>query len=163
MATRAGLRPSPDRVRETLFNWLMPYLPGACCLDLYAGSGVLGFEAVSRGAASATLVELEGATTAELAALRARLNADTIEVCRADVIAWLDGPARAFDIVFVDPPFATALLEPTLAGLAQGWLSPSAVVYIEGSSASLDPGSDWQVLKSARTREVEYALLRRSG
>lgn len=159
-----GLRPTGDRVRETLFNWLMPALPGARVLDLFAGSGALGFEAVSRGAAQAVLVERDASLAAALRATAARLDGgDAIEVVQADALAWL---ARAgtdrFDIAFVDPPFAAGLWDAVLAGLSPV-LAADAWLYVEAAHAaawSLPAG--WRVHREGRTREVHYMLLRRA-
>ena len=150
-------------MRETLFNWLTPYLHGARCLDLYAGSGVLGFEAVSRGAARATLIERDGSLAAALAALKQRLDADAIEIVNADAQRWLANAVQPFDIVFVDPPFASNLLNPSLALLGGGWLAANAVVYIETARDSVAVDANWTVLKSAVTRHVHYALLTGKG
>ena len=115
-----GLRPTSDRVRETLFNWLQPVLRGARVLDLFAGSGALGFEAVSRGAGSAVLVERDARLAAMLRDSLARLDAGgQVEVAQSDALAWLRGPApkQRFDVVFVDPPFAAALWPAVLEAL----------------------------------------------
>src|SRR5574344_2111444 len=112
---RPGLRPSSDRVRETLFNWLMPRLPGAAVLDLFAGSGALGLEALSRGAAQATLVEKERQLAAAISAVASRLQANA-RVEASDALAWLARPpGQRFDIAFVDPPFADGLWAQVLA------------------------------------------------
>src|SRR5690606_15336453 len=104
---RPGLRPTADRVRETLFNWLQPVLPGARCLDAFAGTGALGLEAASRGAASVLALERDPALATALRAAVQRLGATTVEVHAADALAWLARPPdRRFDIVFLDPPFA---------------------------------------------------------
>lgn len=127
-----GLRPSSDRVRETLFNWLMPRLGGARVLDLFAGSGALGLEAVSRGAAQATLVERDPALSRQLRESVAKLGAqDQIAVVQADALQWLRQPAGPLaDIAFVDPPFADGLWEAMMAGLPPH-LAPDAWVYVE--------------------------------
>lgn len=127
-----GLRPSSDRVRETLFNWLMPRLGGARVLDLFAGSGALGLEAVSRGAAQATLVERDVALSRQLRESVAKLGAqDQIAVVQADALQWLRQPAGALaDIVFIDPPFADGLWEAVIAGLPSH-LAADAWLYVE--------------------------------
>ena len=129
IAKDSSLRPTPDRVRETLFNWLDPVLDGARCLDLFAGTGCLGFEALSRGAAKAVFVERDSGAARALEAARQELEADAEIVC-ADAVAFLARPGVGpFDIVFVDPPYATAVapvLEALLAVLASG-----ARVYLE--------------------------------
>jgi 16S rRNA (guanine966-N2)-methyltransferase len=160
---RADLRPSADRVRETLFNWLAPWIEGARCLDLYAGTGVLGFEAVSRGAASAVLVERDGALVARLEALRARLAAaDAVTVARDEAERWLATTPTPFDIVFLDPPFASGRADALLARLAEGWLAPHALVYLEQAVAATDPPPPWRVRKAGQTRQVSYRLLDRA-
>lgn len=130
----AGVRPTPDRVRETVFNWLAPNLLGARVLDLFAGTGALGFEALSRGAAQAVLVERNAATAQLLAKQRERLGA-TAEIVCADAVRWLRQAAEAhFDVAFLDPPFASALLATALpAVLAR--LKPGGIAYLEAPPA----------------------------
>lgn len=165
VADSAGLRPSSDRVRETLFNWLMPALPGARVVDLFAGSGALGFEAVSRGAASAVLVEREAKVAANLRAGVEKLRAaDSVQVVQNDALAWLPQQADAgFDIAFVDPPFALDLWQPALDALLPK-LAPGAWLYLE-SAPEFAPRlpADWALHRDGRTRETRYALYRRSG
>lgn len=155
----AEVRPSADRVRETLFNWLAPRLPGARCLDLFAGTGVLGFEALSRGARATTLIDCEPAVVAHLEEMRARLEAEEAEILRYDASAWLaTTPPRPYDVVFVDPPFGADLATSVLAALAAGWVAEHGVVYVEAPAApALPPG--WVRLREGRTRQVVYALL----
>jgi len=131
---RAGLRPTGDRLRETLFNWLQPHCAGARCLDLFAGSGALGLEAASRGAARVTLVEHDPETVRALRANCALLGAGMAELIEVDALAWLAGPPPAvpYDIAFVDPPFAAAALAAALRALAApGWLAEWAWIYLE--------------------------------
>ena len=109
---RPGLRPTPERVRETLFNWLAPVIAGSRCLDLFAGTGALGVEALSRGAARAQFVERDGRAVQALRANLARLKAADGRVAEADALAWLQGEAEPFDLVFLDPPFAAAAWTP---------------------------------------------------
>jgi 16S rRNA (guanine966-N2)-methyltransferase len=158
-----GLRPTPNRVRETLFNWLMPVLREAACLDLFAGSGVLGLEAVSRGAASCVLVERDARAVAMLRAQVSRLAAGQVEVVAADALQWLAGASRPFDIVFLDPPFHSALLQDCVDRLEQrGWLAASAWIYIEseaGTELQLPP--HWQWYRDKRAGQVSYRLARR--
>ncbi len=159
---RPGLRPTPDRVRETLFNWLMPVIEGSHCLDLYAGSGALGLEAASRGAARVTLVERDPAALAQLRANRDLLAAGQVEIEAGDTLAWLErGPARAYDIVFVDPPYADQLVARSVCALLAGdWLAAQALVYLEWPVGQTAPvaGSPW---REARAGGVRYALYRR--
>ncbi|WP_421570814.1 16S rRNA (guanine(966)-N(2))-methyltransferase RsmD [Stenotrophomonas sp. PD6] len=159
-----GLRPSSDRVRETLFNWLMPRLGGARVLDLFAGSGALGLEAVSRGAAQATLVERDPALAGQLRDTVARLGAQAqIAVAQADALQWLrQPPAGLADIVFVDPPFAAGLWEDVLAGLGPH-LAADAWLYLEspGEQGPRVP-APWLLHREGGTREVRFALYRRA-
>jgi 16S rRNA (guanine966-N2)-methyltransferase len=158
-----GLRPTADRVRETLFNWLQPVIAGARCLDAFAGTGALGFEAASRGAASVLMLERDPALARNLAAEATRLRASGVRVECTDALAWLARPAdRRFDVVFLDPPFASGSWRPAIAGL-QPWLAPGARIYVEGpADAPVDcPG--WELLREGNTREVRYALYRVAG
>jgi 16S rRNA (guanine966-N2)-methyltransferase len=125
-----GLRPTPDRVRETLFNWLGQRLDGWRCLDLYAGTGALGLEAASRGAAKVVLVERDARAAAALRAVRERLDAEAVEVVHGDAATYLSNARDRFDLVFLDPPFGSAELERVLPRLA-AVLAPGAAVYVE--------------------------------
>jgi 16S rRNA (guanine966-N2)-methyltransferase len=158
----AGLRPTADRVRETLFNWLQPRLGGARVLDLFAGSGALGLEALSRGAREAVLVESAPELVDNLRATVDRLDArGQATVLRADALGWLRTPIFGrFDVVFIDPPFASALADPVLDALPP-WLEQDARVYLETPLAAAVPGPGWTGLREGRTREVRYALYRR--
>ncbi len=166
VAEVAGLRPTSDRVRETLFNWLQPRLVGARVLDLFAGTGALGLEAASRGAASVVLVERDQALAASLRSSAARLAAaetiHTVEVVCDDVLDWL---ARAgkfrFDLAFLDPPFASALWQPALDAVAP-LLADDAWIYMESPRAVVPvAAAGWVVHREGRTRDVRYALYRR--
>lgn len=165
VADSPGLRPTSDRVRETLFNWLLPALPGARVLDLFAGSGALGMEALSRGAAGAVLVERDPALAAELRGLVARLpGGEAARIVQADALAWLASPPAAgedgFDLAFVDPPFAAGLWDAVWPALLPR-LAPSAWLYVESPGATavaLPP--DWIAHREGATREVRYALYR---
>jgi 16S rRNA (guanine966-N2)-methyltransferase len=163
VADRPGLRPTADRVRETLFNWLQAWVPGSRCLDLFAGTGALGFEAASRGAADVLMLEQDRALAAALRSEAARLKASEVRVECTDALAFLDRPGSAcFDLVFLDPPFAAGLHQRALDLLAaRGWLAREARVYVEsptGLGLSLPPG--WEPLRRGGTREVDYALCR---
>src|SRR5690606_29229006 len=126
-----GLRPTPDRVRESLFNWLGQDLTGWDCLELFAGTGVLGFEAASRGAASVLLVERSPAVVKSLQATRQRLGADAVQVARAEALAWLDSaPLRRHDLILLDPPYRERWLERLLPRLAAR-LAPGGRIYAE--------------------------------
>ena len=160
---RPGLRPTADRVRETVFNWLQPMLPGARVLDLFAGSGALGLEAVSRGAARAVLVERDPALASALRAVAARLQGgDGIQVVQGDALAWLHTqPAGGFDLAFVDPPFDANLWGGVLPALLPH-LAPQAWLYVESPhDAQSAPPGQWDLHREGRTREVRYALYRR--
>ena len=163
-----GLRPTGDRTRETLFNWLQAGLPGARCLDLFAGSGVLGFEAVSRGAREVVLLDSSDRVIRRLKENSRLLGIDErATVIRADALEWLAHSAvRAFDIVFVDPPFANGLVPRVLESLAQrGWLVPGSLVYVEQDlrqeNAPLSPG--WSGVREKVAGQVRYRLLRFDG
>ncbi len=157
----AGLRPTPDRVRETVFNWLAPRIAGARVLDLFAGSGALGFEALSRGAAAVTLVERDRALAENLRAQAERLGAEGARVVHGDALALLGSRAEPHDIVFLDPPYDAGLLEPALAALAGGWLTADARVYLEHEAAAAPPVLPpcWVPLRSARAGQVAYHLI----
>ncbi|MFZ5533697.1 MAG: 16S rRNA (guanine(966)-N(2))-methyltransferase RsmD [Pseudomonadota bacterium] len=156
-----GLRPTPDRVRETLFNWLAPDLPGARCLDLFAGSGALGLEARSRGARDVVLVDRNPHVIDHLRGELTRIGMDGVSCQRAAALDWLAGNERPFDIVFVDPPFADALWETVLAALDRtGAVRPGGKVYVEmprGRDPILPAG--WSVWREGRAGELHYRLL----
>ncbi|CAI8836005.1 16S rRNA (guanine(966)-N(2))-methyltransferase RsmD [Methylocaldum szegediense] len=159
-----GLRPTPDRVRETLFNWLRNDIEGARCLDLYAGSGALGFEAASRGAAKVVLVERDAAVCKALERNRALLNAEAVDVIQADTERFLSGTGQPFDVVFLDPPFREGLVVPCCRVLEEnGWLSPRAKIYVEAESGLrlLGLPGNWRVLREGKAGEVGYHLYER--
>jgi len=160
----AGVRPTPDRVRETLFNWLNPVIRGARCLDLYAGSGALGIEAASRGAASVVLVDNDAQVAAKLREQLQRLDATWIEVVQSSVEGWLAASATPFDIVFLDPPFRRNLLPGCIRALESGgWLAADARVYIEAEAGLVpDLPENWELTRSKRAGQVGYHLARRS-
>lgn len=156
-----GLRPTTDRVRETLFNWLQPVIAGARCLDLFAGSGALGLEALSRGAAEAVFVDRDPKVTRALEENLNLLGADNGRVVGSDVLTYLRGGGRPFDVVFLDPPFRQSLLEPSLRLLTDGgWLGPGARVYLETEGEAGDPPlpAGWELLKAKRAGQVGYFL-----
>ena len=160
-----GLRPTPDRVRETLFNWLAPVVTGSRCLDLYAGSGALGLEAASRGADQVVMVDQTREVVQTLHEQIDALQAQGIEIIQADVQAWLCGASRAFDIVFLDPPFHQDLVSRTLALLeTNGWLASDAYIYIE-AERGLQPGlpEGWTLYRSKQAGQVGYHLARRQA
>ena len=157
---RSGLRPTPDRVRETLFNWLGQDLAARDCLDLFAGSGALGFEAASRGARRVTMVERDAAAYRALEANRAALGAERVELARADALEFLASERRQYDVVFLDPPFDTNHWS-SLWALLPPRLQAGALVYCEsGKGAPLVSG--WAVWREARAGQVTYQLLKRN-
>ncbi len=155
----AGVRPTPDRVRQTLFDWLAPLIEGASALDLFAGSGALGFEALSRGAAHASFVEHGTAQAAAIREAAAKLAAGArAEVVQTDALAWLRATGRRFDVVFLDPPYGAGLLEPVLAALPRV-LAPMHRIYLEwpvGGPPALPPG--YALLKEKSAGQVSYGL-----
>jgi 16S rRNA (guanine966-N2)-methyltransferase len=158
-----GLRPTGDRVRETLFNWLQLVLPGARVLDLFAGSGALGLEALSRGAAAAVLVERDAKLAGALRAIATRLQGgEAASVVNADAMAWLHGQADgSFDIAFVDPPFDANIWGGVLPVLTPK-LRSDAWLYVESPhAAEAAPPPEWALHREGHTREVRYALYRR--
>jgi len=163
VALRDGLRPTPDRTRETVFNWLQPVLPGARVLDVFAGSGALGLEAVSRGAREAYLLEQDPALVRSLRQTLARLpGGEAVTVIQADALRWLAAPLHGrFDVVFLDPPFAADLWRPVLAALPP-WLADAAWLYLETPpELAIEPGPGWQLHREGHSRQTGYALYRR--
>lgn len=164
-----GLRPTTDRVKETVFNWLMPYLHQANCLDCFAGSGGLGFEALSRGANHVTLVELNRAAAKQLQANKELLKADNLSVINADALSFLkenvvqstktDNTYPLFDLVFLDPPFRKQLVEQAAQLLNSQGLAEDALIYVEMEAESVQVmPSNWQLLKEKVTGQVIYQL-----
>lgn len=156
-----GLRPTPSRVRETLFNWLQADILNSRCLDLFAGSGALGFEAASRGAKRVVQVENSPGNCRQLKVNAERLAAAQIELRALDVLRYLTGCEEQFDLVFLDPPFGQDLIEPVCqALLEQGILAPYAKIYIESERRwnPRDLAVDWQLLKHKQAGEVSYCL-----
>ncbi len=161
-----GLRPTGDRVKETLFNWLQPFIAGADCLDLFAGSGSLGLEAASRGAGSVVMLEQAGEAARQLRANAGALGLDRARVEQGDALEWLDRPAvERFDLVFLDPPFDRRVLEPACRLLAQGgWLKADALVYVETPADDLPPlPAAWRPWREKRAGQVAYRLFRVSA
>lgn len=165
----AEIRPTPDRVRETLFNWLLPVLPGARCLDLYAGTGALGLEALSRGAAASWFVERDATAAAALEATLLRFGGSTAgadapgegRVLATDAKRFLKAPpSTRFDVVFLDPPYAADNLADLCTLLARGWLAPQAWVYLETSRSQSLPAlpEGWHWHRESQAGDVRYAL-----
>lgn len=157
-----GLRPTPDRVRETLYNWLTPYIAGAKLLDCFTGSGALFLEGLSRGAASGTALELDRAAAANLQANLQLLQADNAQVHHTDSLHWLEQPASTqFDLVLLDPPFHQDLLLRSCQLLHNnGWLANDALVYTESEQPPSQLGlpASWQLHREKHTGQVYYAL-----
>lgn len=159
-----GLRPTPDRVRVTLFNWLSGHLPGARCLDLFAGSGVLGFEALSRGARAVVMVDQSPIAIQHLKQTAALLKTEAVEIYQAAVPEGLHQPNLPFDIVFLDPPYQSDLLLSTCHYLEQHqFLSDSAYLYLEAETAISDNElpSSWRMIKRQQAGAVHYHLAQR--
>ena len=156
-----GLRPTPDRVRETLFNWLGQTLDGKDCLDLFAGSGALGFEALSRGARRVVMVEQSPQALRLLRENAARLGADRLDLIAADALKFLPRENGLFDVIFLDPPFHRGILSLLLPLLSQR-LAPGGLVYAE-TEAALEPGEGWEAWRSGRAGNVHYCLLKKGS
>lgn len=152
-----GLRPTPDRVRETLFNWLGQELSGLVCLDLFAGSGILGFEAASRGAARVDLVEQDRAALAQLRRHARQLDLPQVQVFAGDALKFVASTQNRYDLVFLDPPYGKGLLE-KLAPALLPRLAPGARVYAEAERA-LDAWSGWRVARRGQAGQVFFHLL----
>jgi 16S rRNA (guanine(966)-N(2))-methyltransferase RsmD len=155
---RPGLRPTPDRVRETLFNWLGQDLTGKVCLDLFAGSGVLGFEAASRGARRVVLVERDAAAFAALGETARALAAEQVQLVRSDALEFLETDAGSYDVVFLDPPYAWPQRERLLERI-EPRLGPAGVVYLEAPADARLPAR-WETVREGRAGAVHYRLLR---
>jgi len=159
-----GLRPTPARVRETLFNWLQQDVIGSRCLDLYAGSGALGFEAASRGAKSVSIVESNAQACRLIKENTVKLTANQIKIIQSDVFRFLAGEASPFDLVFLDPPFGKNMAQQTCQWLEdKGWLVSHAKVYVEVESNLVLEGMplNWKLLKSKKAGDVAYYLFER--
>ncbi|MGV6988154.1 16S rRNA (guanine(966)-N(2))-methyltransferase RsmD [Testudinibacter sp. P80/BLE/0925] len=160
-----GLRPTTDRIKETLFNWLMPYIVGARCLDCFAGSGSLGFEALSRQASAVQFFELGKAAAKQLQQNLQRLDCSKGLIQQGNTLQLLanGNPHAPFDIVFLDPPFQQGLLAPTLEALNHGnWLAADALVYVESEKqlGEINVPPNWQLLKEKIGGEVCFRLYR---
>jgi 16S rRNA (guanine966-N2)-methyltransferase len=163
VADKPGLRPTPDRVRETLFNWLGQRLDGWRVLDAFAGSGALGFEAASRGAAEVVLLERDADLARSLAASAARLRASALRVENTDALAWMRrNTSSRFDLMLLDPPFDAPLLEPALDA-AEALLVESGWLYVEAALPWPADRPTWQVWRQGRAGLVHFALLRRNS
>lgn len=156
-------RPTPDRVRETLFNWLMPYLIQARCLDVFAGTGALGLEALSRGAESVTFIENDPKAQQGLRQILLDLHTqDSVHIVADNALHWLNQhiPDKPFDIVWLDPPFTKGLVEPVCNVLAQNkWVKKNSLIYIETEKNLIfRTPTGWDLIKSSRTTQILYRL-----
>ncbi|MFT6419459.1 MAG: 16S rRNA (guanine966-N2)-methyltransferase [Cognaticolwellia sp.] len=160
-----GLRPTTDRVKETVFNWLMPYIQDANCLDCFAGSGGLGFEAISRGASAVTLVELNKLAAQQLKDNKALLKADNIQVIPQNALDFLHSNQQSYSLVFIDPPFRKGLAQQTAQLLNEKGLTDDALIYVEmetDHNTQIMP-SHWQLLKEKVAGQVVYRLYQNSA
>ena len=161
-ATSSGIRPTPDSVRETLFNWLTPYIDGAACLDLYAGSGALGFEAASRSAANVAMVETHRHNVKQLQINKDKLDAGSVEIIEQKAEDFLQTTDNRFDIVFLDPPFQQDLIESVCHAIKKNnVLKPAALIYIEAEK-QLNPlpiPADWHIMRQHIQGAVAYYLI----
>ncbi len=158
-----GLRPTPDRVRETLFNWLYTLrggLLGARCLDLFAGTGALGFEAASRGAGEVIMIEQNRALAAQLTASKAKLKAEAVQIRIGDAVNQIGALTGKFDCIFLDPPYDVKLL-PRVLPLLAPLLSEEALVYVEDHAALQFEG--WTLVRQDKAGQVHYGLLQRAN
>ncbi|NQY62279.1 MAG: 16S rRNA (guanine(966)-N(2))-methyltransferase RsmD [Alteromonadaceae bacterium] len=160
----AGLRPTTDRVKETVFNWLMPYIQQSNCLDCFAGSGGLGFEALSRGAQQLTFLEFNKAAAQQLKQNQALLNLCNATIVHTDALSYLktfsEKKRQPFDVVFLDPPFRKQFIEQTALLLNQGWLANNALIYVEMEvdNNNQQLPENWQMLKEKVAGQVVYRL-----
>ena len=166
IAAVPGLRPTSERVRETLFNWLAPSIEGSRCLDLFAGTGALGLEALSRGAREAVFVEKAPRAVATLERNIRALGADNARVVAGDAMEFVQSATQLFDVVFVDPPFADDRLASVCSTLDRsGLLAPGAKVYLEQDRAARQPGlpAGWKIEKNKTAGNVRYMLVSTAG
>jgi 16S rRNA (guanine966-N2)-methyltransferase len=160
------LRPTGDRIRETVFNWLQMILPGARCLDLFAGSGALGLEAASRGAARVVLVERSARVCEALRLNREALGAQSVEIICSDALHYLQRPGEVFDVVFLDPPFDSDMIGTCCRRLEDGgWLAPSARIYLELAATAPPPElpGNWELNRSRKAGQVAFYLAQRAA
>lgn len=154
------LRPTPERVRETVFNWLMHDLPRARCLDLFAGSGALGFEAFSRGALKVVMVDSSSRVTRYLQQTASSLAVNKIKIIKSDALFYLQNNQETFDIIFLDPPFASDYLHDCLRGLTQKHLSKEGLIYVESPGLLEVDKNRFVELKAKKAGQVFYYLLK---
>lgn len=161
-----GLRPTPDRVRETLFNWLQFSIAGKTCLDAFTGSGALAVEALSRGAVEVTAIERDIKVTKQLSKLLSPLAGERLKLINADALSWLEQqPAQPFEVVFLDPPFGLPLLEPACQLLEEkGWLAENALIYVEQAKQQaglVHLPANWILQKDKQVGDVHFSLYTR--
>lgn len=165
------VRPTPDRIRETVFNWLSPYIDGARCLDTFAGSGALGFEALSRGASHVIMVEQNPATLKHIQENQTKLETSDVTLCLGKIPRDFPRVAKQIpakflplDIIFMDPPFKQGLLAPCCQWLEENnWVKSGTIIYIEAES-ELDPlpiPANWELIKEKSTQQIRYGLAKR--
>lgn len=161
-----GLRPTTDRVRETLFNWIAPVIPGARCLDLFSGSGALGFEAMSRGAGHVVMIENHSKASFQLKENATLLQAKGAEIYHGDALIWLNQTAEPFDVIFLDPPFGKGLLQTCVDHIHKNHLiKDGGYVYIESEQelAGLSIPSTWNNYREKQAGQVAYRLYSVNG
>jgi 16S rRNA (guanine966-N2)-methyltransferase len=159
-----GLRPTTDRVKETVFNWLMPFIQDSVCLDCFAGSGGLGFEALSRGASHVSFIELNKAATQQLKENQRLLNSDNISIVNSDALSFIKNNTQRFDVVFLDPPFRKNFIEQTTALLNENSLADNALIYVEMESEQNNQQLplNWKLLKEKIAGQVVYRLYQKT-
>jgi 16S rRNA (guanine966-N2)-methyltransferase len=159
-----GLRPTTDRVKETVFNWLMPFIQDSNCLDCFAGSGGLGFEALSRGASQVDFIELNKAAAKQLRENQQLLKADNISIVNSDAINFIKSNTQKFDVVFLDPPFRKGFVEQTAQLLNENSLADNALIYLEMESEqnTQQLPDNWKLLKEKIAGQVIYRLYQKT-
>jgi 16S rRNA (guanine966-N2)-methyltransferase len=165
LPSEVDIRPTPDRVRETLFNWLAPVIDGMKCLDLFAGSGALGIEALSRGASEAWFIEENEIAAAHLSETLRRLQCGSARVITADALRFLENGRGCFDLVLLDPPFDGIDLGNLCTLLEAGWLSSGAHIYLEMHRRTVLPElpADWTAIREKTAGQVRFALAKRNS
>ena len=153
-----ALRPTPNRVRETVFNWLGQDMSGKVCLDLFAGSGAMGIEAVSRGSEHVVMVESDRKVYSVLQSCLQKLPADQIELLMMDALKFIISDQRLFDVIFLDPPYQLELL-PKVLNLLPSHLTQDGLIYLETGN-SFEPNEDWSVWRGSQAGRVHYQLLK---
>ena len=159
-----GLRPTTDRVKETVFNWLMPYIQDSVCLDCFAGSGGLGFEALSRGAGQVSFVELNKSAVQQLQENQRLLKVTNSSVIQSDALTFIKSNTIKFDVVFLDPPFRKGFVEQTAQLLNDNSLAENALIYVEMESEQNEQQLpvNWQLLKEKIAGQVVYRLYQKN-